>query len=88
MAQTLKGTVVSTVNDKTIVVKVDRIKRHPLYRKNYKVGKKFYAHDEKNQVNVGDVVEISETTPYSKTKHWKLEKVLEKTAEEQPGELK
>ncbi len=74
------GTVISSGNDKTIVLKVDRAVRHPIYKKNYRVTKKFHAHDEKNEAAVGDVVEISETRPMSKLKTWKLEKIVSTNA--------
>ncbi len=75
-----QGIVISNANDKTITVKVDREVRHPIYKKNYRVSKKFHAHDEKNEVQVGDVVEIVESKPISKQKTWKLEKILSKNA--------
>ena len=75
-----QGTVISDTNDKTIVIKVDRAVRHPIYKKNYRVSKKFHAHDEKNEAQVGDVVEIVESKPISKKKTWKLEKILSKNA--------
>ena len=68
--RTITGTVVSNKMDKTIVVSVDTYKSHPKYHKKYKVTKKFYAHDEKNTCNVGDVVVISESRPLSKLKRW------------------
>lgn len=70
--RTIKGTVVSTKMDKTAVVAVVAYKNHPLYKKRYKVTKKFYAHDEKNLAQEGDMVTISETRPLSKTKRWVL----------------
>ncbi|MCK5471754.1 30S ribosomal protein S17 [Candidatus Gracilibacteria bacterium] len=75
-----QGTVISDTSDKTIVIKVDRAVRHPIYKKNYRVSKKFHAHDEKNEAQVGDVVEIVESKPISKKKTWKLEKILSKNA--------
>ena len=74
------GTVLSSANDKTIVVRVDREVRHPIYKKNYRVSKKFHAHDEKNEAEVGDVVAISESKPISKMKSWKLDKIISKNA--------
>ena len=76
MSRLITGTVVSTKNDKTIVVKVDRRITHPIYKKQYTRSKKFYAHDEKNQAKAGDFVEIAESRPISKTKHWTLSKVV------------
>ena len=56
--------------DKTVVVAVSTLKEHPLYRKKYKVTTKFKAHDETNSCVVGDLVEITETRPLSRDKHW------------------
>lgn len=70
--RTIKGTVVSTKMEKTAVIAVDTYKSHPLYKKRYKITKKFYAHDENNTAKEGDVVTISETRPLSKTKRWVL----------------
>ena len=78
MSRSLTGRVVSTKMDKTIVVAVERRKSHPLYKKSYLVTTKFQAHDEKGQANDGDMVEITETRPISKKKHFKLAKVIEK----------
>jgi len=75
-----QGTVISDVNDKTIVVKVSRDVEHPIYKKNYRVSKKFHAHDEKNEAQIGDVVLISESKPLSKQKTWRLEKIISKNA--------
>jgi len=73
------GYVVSTKMDKTIVVKVDMLKAHKLYKRTIKRSKKFYAHDEQNSCRVGDVVRIVETRPMSKLKRWKLEEVIQKS---------
>lgn len=74
------GIVLSNAADKTIVVRVDREVQHPIYKKNYRVSKKFHAHDEKNSAEAGDVVEIIESRPISKTKTWRLEKIISKNA--------
>lgn len=74
------GIVISDKNAQTIVVRVDRDVRHPIYKKNYRVSKKFHAHDEKNEAAIGDVVEITESKPISKMKMWKLVKVISKNA--------
>lgn len=66
------GFVVSDKMDKTVVVKVSSVKRHPKYKKTYTVFKKFKAHDENNEYHVGDKVEIQETSPISKDKHFKV----------------
>jgi len=78
MAKTFVGTVSSAASDKTIVVTVNTSKTHPLYRKQYTVSKKFMAHDEKSEAQVGDKVSIIETRPLSKRKRFALTKVLEK----------
>ena len=72
------GVVVSDVQDKTIVVKVERRTAHPLYRKVVKVSKNFAVHDEKNEAHKGDRVQIAQTAPISKTKAYTLVKVIEK----------
>jgi small subunit ribosomal protein S17 len=78
MAKTIIGTVSSSKVDKTIVVTVRERKTHPLYRKQYTVSKKFMAHDENNEANVGDKVQIVETRPISKRKSHKLAQVIER----------
>jgi small subunit ribosomal protein S17 len=80
--QIKEGRVVSNKMDKTIVVKVDYLKPHPLYRKIIRRTRKFHAHDETNVCAIGDVVRIEETRPMSKTKRWRLLEVV-KRAEEQ-----
>jgi len=72
------GTVVSDKGDKSITVRVDRTMTHPRYFKTIKTASKFYAHDEKNEAKIGDVVRIMETRPLSKTKHWRLVEIVEK----------
>lgn len=78
MAKVLQGKVVSDSQDKTIVVRVDRRVRHPLYHKAYTTSKKFQVHDEENQSKKGDVVEFKEVRPISKTKKWSLVKIVER----------
>lgn len=78
MAKKLIGTVVSDIQDKTVVVKTERRVTHPVYRKQYTVSKKYQVHDEKNEAILGDKVSIVETRPLSKTKSWKLEAVIER----------
>jgi small subunit ribosomal protein S17 len=68
----LQGEVVSDKNDKTIVVKVERRLRHPIFKKTVRVSKKYHAHDEKNEAKVGEIVRIEETRPLSKQKRWAL----------------
>ncbi|MGH7192120.1 MAG: 30S ribosomal protein S17 [Candidatus Saccharimonadales bacterium] len=80
MARQLIGTVSSSKGDKTIVVTVHERKTHPLYKKQYTVSKKFIAHDDKNEAEVGDKVAIVETRPVSRRKHHRLERIIEKPA--------
>jgi len=68
----LKGVVVSDKMQKTVVVSVSRLIKHPLYGKFYKVSKKYKAHDENNEHKIGDTVEIIETRPISKDKKFKV----------------
>ncbi len=73
-----QGRVVSTKMQKTIVVLVETRVRHPLYGKFMRRSSKFHAHDEENTCGEGDVVEIMETRPLSKTKNWRLVRIVEK----------
>ena len=68
----LQGVVVSDVNDKTIVVNVERRFKHPLLQKIVRRSKKYHAHDEKNEYTVGDKVNIEECRPISKKKTWRV----------------
>ncbi len=72
------GTVVSDKMKKTIVVKTERITRHPLYKKIIKRYAKFKAHDENNSAKIGDKVRIIESRPLSKEKRWRLVEIIEK----------
>ena len=74
------GEVVSSRMAKTIVVKVVRKKAHPFYGRVVSKAKKFYAHDEKNEARVGDVVRLEETRPLSKLKRWQLKEIVRKAA--------
>jgi small subunit ribosomal protein S17 len=76
--KTKVGLVVSDKMDKTIVVAVEDFVRHSLYGKSVKRTKKFKAHDENNECNIGDKVRIMETRPLSKDKRWRLVNVIEK----------
>ncbi|HZU12014.1 MAG TPA: 30S ribosomal protein S17 [Chloroflexota bacterium] len=76
--KTKTGRVVSDGMEKTIVVAVENVVQHPLYKKRIKRTRKFHAHDEKNEAKVGDVVRIAETRPISKTKTWALQEILRK----------
>ena len=68
----LTGTIVSDKTDKTVVVKVERRVKHPLYGKIVKRSKKYHAHDEANEYKAGETVRIEETAPISKLKTWKV----------------
>ncbi len=72
------GRVVSDAMDKTTVVMVETLTRHPLYKKTVKTTKKYKAHDEQNQSKVGDLVEIMETRPISCEKRWRLVSIVKK----------
>jgi small subunit ribosomal protein S17 len=72
------GRVVSDKMDKTIVVAVDYVRRHPLYHKRITRTSKFQAHDENNECKMGDIVRIEETRPISKYKRWVVREVLER----------
>ena len=72
------GVVVSNKMDKSIVIKVERKVKHPLYGKFVKKSTKFMAHDEKNEAGIGDTVRIMETRPLSKNKCWRLVEIVEK----------
>ena len=73
-----RGTVVSDHMDKTVVVSVERVVAHPLYRKRLKRQKRFYAHDEENEFRTGDLVRIEETRPLSKQKRWRVIELIER----------
>jgi len=70
----LKGTVISDKMQKTVVVRVERIKAHPKYKKRYKISKNYKAHDEKQAYKIGDKVVIEECRPISKDKSWRVVK--------------
>lgn len=72
------GTVVSDKMDKTVVVMVETLVRHPLYGKYIKRRKKYMAHDEKNECKIGDKVLIEETRPLSRRKRWRVKEILER----------
>lgn len=80
------GTVSSNKMDKTIVVEATRLVKHPVYKKYYRKSRKYKAHDEGNQCEVGDKVEIIESRPISKQKKYSLTRVVEKV--KKVGELK
>lgn len=72
MKKRLQGAIVSDKMNKTRVVAVTRLKKHPRYQKYYKVTRKFKAHDEKNEYKAGDRVIIEETRPLSREKRWRI----------------
>ena len=76
--KTRVGRVVSNKMEKTIVVAIEDRVKHPLYKKIMKHTYKLKAHDEKNECNIGDVVEVMETRPLSKEKRWRLVEIIEK----------
>ncbi len=77
----LTGKVVSNSRDKTISVMVERRERHPIYKKYIKRSTKVHAHDENNECGLGDVVRVTESKPFSKTKSWALLEIVEKSVE-------
>lgn len=79
--KSMVGTVTSNKMDKTVVVEVERLRRHPLYKKVIKLRSKFKAHDADNACQIGDVVRIAETRPLSKEKRWVVEEIVRSTAE-------
>ncbi len=74
--KTRVGHVVSNKMDKTIIVKIESKMMHPVFKKFIKRTKKYVAHDHDNKCNIGDLVEIEETRPLSKTKRWKVVSVI------------
>jgi small subunit ribosomal protein S17 len=83
------GIVVSNKMDKTVVVRIDRSKRHRLYGKTLRVTQRYKAHDENNECRLGDVVKIAETRPLSREKRWRVVEVVQKgdVAEIAPKEV-
>ena len=79
--KTKVGRVVSDKMDKTIVVSVERLARHPLYKRVIRLTTKFKAHDEQNDAHTGDTVQIEESRPLSATKRWRLIKVVQRAGE-------
>src|SRR5213082_3076492 len=72
------GVVVSNKMNKTIVVAVESLKKHRIYKRTYKQTKRFYAHDEENTCQIGDLVRIEETRPLSKLKRWRLVEIMKR----------
>ena len=81
----VQGTVVSDAMDKSILVRITRLVKHPVYGKYMRRSTKLMAHDEAGEAHTGDMVEVVETRPLSKRKRWKLVRVLVKVSEEQVG---
>ena len=80
-ARTATGKVVSDKMEKTITVLIERKVKHPIYGKYLVRSSKLHAHDENNDCKMGDLVTISETRPYSKSKTWKLDKIEERATQ-------
>ena len=78
VARALTGTVVSDKMNKTVTVLIERKVKHPMYGKIIRLSKKYHAHDENNEFHSGDVVVIEECRPLSKTKAWKVARLVEK----------
>ena len=78
LRKTRTGKVISDKMDKTIVVTVKWKEKHPIYGKFVNKTKKYHAHDEKNECNIGDTVRLMETRPLSKTKRWRLVQIIER----------
>ena len=79
--KTKVGRVVSDKMDKTIVVSVERLSRHPLYKRVVRLTTKFKAHDERNEARIGDTVRIEESRPMSATKRWRMVEILQRASE-------
>ena len=80
VVRTLTGRVVSDKMDKTVTVLVERRVKHPVIGKVIRLSKKYHAHDEKNECREGDIVEIAEGRPVSKTKSWHVAKLVERAS--------
>ncbi len=78
----LTGTVVSNRMNKTAVIMVERLTRHPLYGKYFRRHSKFFAHDPENRCGVGDLVRIIESRPLSRLKRWRVLEILKKAEQE------
>jgi small subunit ribosomal protein S17 len=81
------GRVVSDKMDKTIVVSVERMSRHPLYKRVVRLTTRFKAHDEDNEARIGDTVRIEESRPLSRTKRWRLVEIVQRAAEGSTAEI-
>jgi len=79
--RTIQGVVTSSAGDKSATIMIERRIKHPLYGKIIKRSTKLHVHDENNECNKGDVIQVEECRPMSKTKSWKLVKIVEKASE-------
>jgi small subunit ribosomal protein S17 len=86
--KTMTGRVVSDKMTKTVVVEVEGRRQHPIYKKAYKVVKKYKVHDEAGQAHYGDVVEVVPSRPLSRTKHFRLLRIITKGEVAESAELK
>jgi len=87
MKNQLIGKVVSDKMSKTVVVRVERLKKHPKYQKRYKISKNYKAHDESKEYKIGDIVIIEECRPISKDKKWKVIKRISSRADVKQQEV-
>jgi small subunit ribosomal protein S17 len=78
MRRQVVGTIISNKMERTVVVQVERLVKHPLYKKYVRRRNKFMAHDTGNECQIGDRVLITESRPLSKTKRWRVSRILEK----------
>jgi small subunit ribosomal protein S17 len=78
MKRQVTGTIVSNKMDKTVVVVVERLVKHPLYKKFIRRQHKYMAHDKENECQIGDRVLITQSRPLSKTKRWRVSRIIEK----------
>ena len=78
VARSISGVVISNKMDKTVTVLVERLEKHPLYKKYIRKSTKLHAHDESNECNEGDTVQIEECRPLSKSKSWRVIQVVSK----------
>ncbi len=79
--RSVTGVVISDARDKTLTIEVERVTRHPLYGKVLRKKTKYQVHDEENQGKIGDIVEIIQVRPISKTKTWALSRIVKKAPE-------
>ncbi|MFP4175624.1 MAG: 30S ribosomal protein S17 [Planctomycetota bacterium] len=86
MRRRVTGIVTSDKMDKTIALEVQRVRQHPRYKKYLRESSTLQAHDEHNKAGEGDLVEVEETRPISKTKSWRLVRVLKRSARLKPEE--